>query len=228
MLNLPKCVIKQASHQKVAASIAVLDQGYALVSVIEDGVLKVELSTGVADEDFRGFSQNKFQNPQYAVNTQEFSAPGATPYVYNLAKTPFGVEYNFYIAGTQAVVVTTGTPTTGQVKVEANGKLTFAAADAGKDVKAVYRYQLTQAEAIFLFGNDPVPFVRQEEVQTSIVEVGLVFTDAYVISDDWATAKYAYLAADGLLTTDDTGTRVGPVAGLPYANEGFLGVEISV
>lgn len=229
MLNLPKSIVKQASTFAIASTVTVLPEGTALTSVLEDGNIVVLPTEGEVDEDFRGFAQSKFVTPESAVNTEKFSAPGASPYQTRLGKTPMAASATFYIDGTLATVVTTGTPTTGQVLVGAAGLLTFAAADAGKEVVALYRYQLTQTEAAFLFGFDNVPFTRQAEVQLSVIEVGLVFTDSYVITDDWANAAWAYTGVDGVVTTDDaSGVKVGRVAGLPTANDGFLGLEISV
>ena len=65
-------------------------------------------------------------------------------------------------------------------------------------------------------------------MQTTTIEVGLVVTDNYNVDEDWSSAQYAYAGADGKLTTDDTGAKVGRIALMPYAADGFLGVEISV
>lgn len=231
MLHLAKCTVKQASTRKVSETVTILEEGVALVRVMEDGVMKVKPSTGEEGEIFLGFSQNRYTAGQYAPIVEEFTIPGSAPYTLQLSKTPYEVVANsaFYIDGVIATKITTGVPTTGQVLVASTGALTFAAADAGKVVSAVYRYVLTQTEAAYLFGYDLVPFTRQSFVQTSTIEVGEVFTDHYVASDDWASATHAYLGEDGKLTTDDTtGTLVGTVSATPAAGAGFLGVDISI
>ncbi len=227
MLDLAKCIIKQASTRKVAETVSVLEEGVPLVRVIEDGIMKVQPCTGVADEIFIGFSQNRHTAPSEAPIVEEFTIPGTSPYTLQTSKVPltFATASAFYIDDVAATIITTGTPTTGQVLVTATGGLTFATADAGKAVRVVYRYALSQAEAAYLFGND-IPFVRHPMVETTVVEVGVVFTDRYDPADDWASADKAYLGADGLLTTDDTtGTFAGMVYAIPAVGNGFLGIE---
>jgi hypothetical protein len=227
MLNLPKCIIKQASTRKVAETVSVLEEGVPLVRVMEDGVMKVTPCTGVADEYFLGYSQNRHTAPSEAPIVEEFTIPGTAPHTLQTSKVPltFATASAIYIDGTLADILTTGTPLTGDVLVTAGGALTFAAADAGKSVQVLYRYAISQAEAAFMFGND-IPFVRHPMVETTIIEVGVVFTDRYNPADDWASADKAYLGADGLLTTDDTtGTFAGVVYATPAAGNGFLGID---
>lgn len=227
MLNLAKCIIKQASTRKVAETVSVLEEGVPLVRVMEDGVMKVAPCTGDADEIFIGYSQNRHTAPSEAPIVEEFTIPGTSPYTLQTSKLPltFATAATIYINGTAATILTSGSPTTGQVLVTTTGGLTFAAADAGKSVSVVYRYALSQAEAAYMFGND-IPFVRHPMVETTVVEVGVVYTDRYDPADDWAGADKAYLGADGVLTTDDTtGTFAGFVVAAPAVGNGFLGIE---
>jgi len=229
MLNLPKCVVKQASTVKVSELVSRLEEGVFLVATLEDGILKATPSTGVANEAFVGVSQNRVSAPEYAPIYEEFTIPGSAPYTLKLSKLPYGTDRGLFIAGEEANVITTGSPAAaGDVLLDANGNLTFHSADAGKKVSTLYRYALTQTEAGFMFGGDLVPFVRIPQVETTVIEVGRVFTDHYVLGDDWANSTYAYLGADGRLTTTTTGTKVGVVSGLPSVSDGFLGVDISV
>lgn len=230
MINLPKCVVKQASTYKVGSVVSRLEEGTALVSYLEDGVRVVGPSTGVAGEIFQGFAQNRFNAPEYAIMFEELSVPGAAPYTVKLSRVPYGDATNrhFTINGAPAAIAS-GAPAAGQVGVAADGTLTFNSADTGKAVTALYRYALTQSEAVLLFGGEYVPFTRSAEVQTTSIEVGIVHTDKYVVGDDWAAAgALAYLAANGMVTTDDTGTKIGNIVALPSVSGGFLGVEISI
>lgn len=227
MLNLPKCIVKQSSVYPISASVLTLAEGVPLVAILENGNRVLTPCTGIANEYFAGFSENRFQQPQFAPMVEDFTIPGASPYTHQLVKVPSSADRSIYIAGVKATVVSSG-PTTGQIAISAGGLITFAAADAGKAARAIYRYALTQTEAILLFGSDAVPFLRIAQLQTSVFEVGTIFTDQYLMGDDWGSSQYAYLGANGLLTTDDTGAKIGPVIGLPGFNNGYLGVEISI
>jgi hypothetical protein len=77
----------------------------------------------------------------YSTVDEAQTAPSTSPYQldadqdYGLWMQDDGVTIN----GTSATAITSGTPTTGQYKVE-SGKYTFAAADAGKAVLLSYSY----------------------------------------------------------------------------------------
>lgn len=229
MLNLPKCVVKQASTYIVSELVSLLPEGVPLVSVLENGILKVKPGTGAEGEHFVGFSQNRHSAPEYAPLYEKFTIPGAGPYTQKLSKRPYGTDYGFTIGGAGATVITSGVPTAGQVLVDADGNLTFAAGDAGKKVGVLYRFPLTQTEAAFMFGYD-VQFMRMPGVETTVIEVGRVYTTEYVLADDWAAPNArVYLTEDALLTTDDaSGVFVGVIAALPSVADGFLGVDISI
>lgn len=229
MLNLPKCVVKQASTVPVSELVSLLPEGTPLVHVLENGIGKAKLGTGTAGEHFIGFAQNRVSAPEYAALPEKFTIPGAAPYTLKLSKRPYGTDRGVTIAGAQATVITTGTPVSGEVLIDTDGNMTFAAADAGKKFEILYRFALTATEAAFMMGYD-VQFMRIPNVETTVIEVGKVYTDQYVLADNWAApdAK-AYLNDENLLTTDDaSGIFVGFIIGLPSMNEGFLGVEISV
>lgn len=227
MLNLPKCVVKRSSVLPIANEVLSLPEGLALTRVIENGNGVLKLTAGTATEYFAGVSQNRFAAPQYAPITDNFTIPAAAPYTVQLTQTPYGTDRAFYINGVIATVVASG-PTAGQVAVSSTGLVTFAAADAGKSFEAIYRYAITMVQAAMLYGWDAVPFLRIPELQTTVFECGTVFTDQYVMSDDWASATYAYTGANGQFTAENTGAKVGPVVGLPGFNNGFLGIEINV
>lgn len=227
MLKLDKCVIKQASASPISVEINNLEEGAILVAKMENGVAVAARSTGAADEDFIGVSQNRYAMPSSAILPGEATIPGSAPYTVNLGRMIKNTETGVMINGVAADVVT-GSPAAGEVQISAAGVLTFASADAGKKISYLARYDLTQVEANLLFGSDLVSFSRLPDVQTSIIEVGLVVSDNYNADEDWANAQYAYAGPNGKLTTDDTGAKVGRVALLPSAADGFLGVEISV
>lgn len=228
MLNLAKCVVKQTSSYNVDSTLNRLEEGVALVSKMENGVAVATIATGATGEQFIGVSQNRHTMPESAVRDDVGTIPGTAPYTFPLGRAVLGTEVAIYIAGEVAERVTVA-PAAGEYLVDGNGVVTFAAADAGKDIAYRFRYNLTQNEANMLFGSDLVSFVRLPDVATSVIEVGLVVTDNYVLEDDWSNAKVAYLGAGGKFTTDNaSGVVAGRVAGLPSAFEGFLAVEISV
>lgn len=227
-LKLEKCVIKQDSTIGISSDITVLEEGVALVRAMENGALVAAISSGDVDEVFIGFSMNRHITPGSTVALLTATIPTTAPYTIDLGRAVLNGEVAVYFGNTIADIAA-GAPAAGEYGLSGS-VLTFAAADAGKTVSIRYRYALTQVEANLLFGSDITgAFNRMAEVNSSLIEVGLVVTDKYAVNDDWNTAVYAYAGADGILTTDDTaGPKVGYVALLPSAADGFLGVEISV
>ena len=165
--------------------------------------------------------------PSTALLQGEATIPSSSPYQVKLGRAIDPLETAVRINDVAATVVTAA-PAAGEVRILADGTLIFASADSGKKISYRARYNLTQVEANLLFGSDLVSFSRLPDVETSVIEVGLIVTDNYNADEAWEDAQYAYCGANGKLTTDDTGAKVGRVAVLPSAAEGFLGVEISV
>jgi len=65
---------------------------------------------------------------------------------------------------------------------------------------------------------------------TGVLESGDVYTDQYVVTDDWLAGTPVYTGANGQLTMDNTsGAVVGIVVGVPYAGgnaQSMLGVRV--
>lgn len=121
-----------------------------------------ELDAGIVGSLFLG------KTPAAGIKAAVFDSAGTIPSsaAYELTVSPpnsgaFISDLGVFRAdvGAQLNRVATGaTPVTGEYKVDANGKYTFAAADAGKPVKISYEYSATTGGKIWTITNDQMGF----------------------------------------------------------------------
>lgn len=225
MLEINKSTIIGTKLIGFHSSVIQIEEGTALVAVLENGKLVAKPSAGVAGEKFVGVAANRHSTPAQANGTFATIVPGTAPYTISLAKTPINAAaVAVYINGVMAVQ--NAAPTTGQYSV-VGGVLTFAAADAGKSVTVIYRYALTQAEAALLFGSEPVTMNLAAGVQTTAIDTGVVYVDNFDIATDWATVSAVKLGANGTFTGAGAGETINAlVAELPAVSGGYLGLML--
>ena len=225
MLDLPSCSILSSHHAPAVSGVTALEEGVALVYVMEDGTTKIQASTGVAGERFAGCCQIRHITPNSAVSSAATTVPDAAPYTITLADTPRTGEIQVKING--AVAADTGGGT-GEYTIAAN-VITFDATDAGLDVEVTYRYDLSVAKANMLFGTNATQQNLGADFEVGFIKEGDVFTSNYNVADDWAdTAADIKLDADGMFSTSSaTGETIDAmVIATPAQGGGFLGLRL--
>ena len=225
MLELNKCKIIETNSAHPASGVSSLEEGVALVYVLEDGEVKVQGSTGAAGERFAGFAQIRHVTPNTAVASSVSTVPTAAPYEVTLASTPRTGEIRVTIDGTAAA----GTGAAAGAYGIAANVLTFDAADAGKTLEVAYRYDLTVAQANMLFGVNATSQDFGSNFSVNFVSTGDVFISNYNITDDWSdTTADIKLDADGNISTSSAAGTVldAMVISTPAQSGGFLGIRL--
>ena len=206
-------------------------EGSPLVAVMENGVGKVSLGTGSDGELFEGFAFAGYVRPNAFPKIEKFEIDAENLAVV-LAKKPVGEEVMVYIAGAKASVATSGSAAAGAPVFDAEANtITFAANDAGKEAKIVYRYDVTIAEARALAGDGyPGGFILSELGGTiGVIHQGQVATDQYDIASDWTAANPDIrVNADGQVAVGGTGAKIpnARVLMAPGVESAFLVLQL--
>lgn len=212
-----------------------VQEGQAIVSVFENGIETVKPATGVANEAFMGFAVSESLVPTVGKMNEAFTIPGS-PYTITLSKdiktaNPFGfivVATN----GTRKVIkLTAGTASATEVVISGRN-VTFAAADTGLKVYAIYDYDITVAEALYKHEVNAFASFNPDVRDIGVFYEGELHTSMYDPSVDWSTfnavTNKIKLAAGGVLTLGGSGTAIDwVVTALPEVNNGYLAVRKS-
>lgn len=234
MLDLPRCTLIETYMADTVANIGVLEEGTALVHVLEGGISRVQPSTGGANEIFMGMSLGRPTLPVIVPYLETVKVPASGAPEVTLARSLNGSEIRATrVEGNTRTTLTAGNPgTTANTYSVSGNKLTFNAADAGKTFDLAYRYAITYQEAIFRYNFDGYGYDNRTSIGAiGVVSTGILYTDNYDILSDWAGftgSTPIKLAPNGRLSLSGNGVAIdGIVMELP-SNEsgGFLGVRI--
>lgn len=232
MLELSRSVIVDAGIFNVSSLITLIEEGTPLVLLLEGGVEVVKPATGAAGEKFAGVANNTHITPSKAMKYERITVPSGAPYTVTLKKTPSAIaaERGVFNAVSNAVMALAGgAPAAGEHAISGN-VLTFNAAQAGLAVDVYYLYDLTNTEAMLVYGNDRA-FANSQAIKTvSAIRDGVVYTTNYDPAVNWAEngAATAIKLGNGKFTIGGAGTTInGTVASLPTATDPFLGIRIN-
>jgi hypothetical protein len=224
-LKIEKCEIIETSHSMVSTLVSRLEEGTALVYVMEGGKARVKGSTGVAGEKFAGVANSRHVTPSVAVSAITTRVPAVAPFTIELLDTPkVGDAPGVTIAGVAAAVGAA----LGQYAI-AGKVITFNAGDAGKTVAVTYRYELSQRKAMLIYGGDALVSDMTGDFMLARITTGVIYTDRFVTADNWADpAAVVKLGADGMFTTAGAGTTLNAIVEeLPQNSNGFLGIRLN-
>lgn len=226
MIYLPLSKIVDSAETVVAPGAIIAAEGAALIRATGAPSSGVILSSGAAGDIFAGFSIAGTSaapfSPAYASKVEEFLVPVSGSVV--LAFTPVAGQIAVFNTATGAAIPIDGTTVT------LTGK-TIAGLTAGLTVRAVYQYALTVVQSVALQGNvQPGGYSGAYVSQIGLIKRGLIYTDQFDASKNWAAATSIKLAANGQLQ-DQTGagaTLPGAyVVAVPNVEVPFLGIEFS-
>lgn len=221
-----------AIDMPIASGVTKLNEGAALVQVLENGEAKVKLSAGAANEIFAGVSYSQLMTPDSAVDVRTYTVP-ATPFKITLPNKILDIaQVQIKKADGTVFTVDAGAPT-GTTDVQgATGSdvLTFHSADEGASVTVTYRYALTVFQARALAG-DGIPGIGnpvQASGSVGVIQDGTVYTDQFNPANDWTAANVADIktGANGYFVRGGSGAAVkGFVVGTPTTDRPYLGIR---
>lgn len=224
MIYLPLSKIVDSAETVVAPGAQVQSEGAALIRATGAPAAGVTVSGGAAGEVFAGFSiagtAGAAFNPAYASKVESFLVPVSG--IVTLGFAPVTGQVMVFDNTANAVVaIAAGVTLTGK---------TLAGLTAGNTVTVTYLYALSVVQARALQGDaQPGGYAGAYVGQVGLAKRGLVFTDQFDASKNWAAATSIKLAANGQIT-DQSGSGVaivGYVVSVPNVEVPFLGIEFS-
>jgi hypothetical protein len=238
--DLTKSHFSLSLEKGVITGQTIEEEGLCLIMALEDGVEKVQASTGGGGEVFVGFSIR--DNADNATNSvvEEGSVPAAAPYTVQLSHTNIisagGAPYTNITVwdDTNNVAVTPQAAPGGGGTVVVNlatGLLTFDVAEAGIDFTIRYRYNLTVEESKRLFyersvNNSAAALLEQITVGGGH---GEIYTNQYDAGINWAAlaTPVPELGLAGVIS-NGSGDVIGRVIQVPTVDDPRLGVAFDV
>jgi hypothetical protein len=213
MIKLQKTRIIKSFHRNVATGYNVATEGVPLVYVNEAGETKVRPALGAAGEKFAGVSLSQVQVPGELTAIETCKGEGSV--TLKLARTSL-------VAGQVAVIVdgvylvAAGSVSAGNFQPDnAAGTIAIHADDAGTalapvDIKIIYKYQPTLAEAINAQGQAQAGGITAASFWsvTGVIVEGDVGTDQFDVTDDWTKTQGPVYLGNGLFTLKSGGTEL--------------------
>jgi hypothetical protein len=234
-LTLTRCM--HVKQRDVVPGQVVQVEGAALVSVLDAGVEKVQLSGGILNEKFVGFSTAHNFLPSLEAKVITAIVPAAPAYTVQLRfgnLEPGQIRIVGSVTGPLVENIAVGP---GQYSaVDASGLLTFNAAQAGETVTIYVKHQLTMQEAMAMreaAGTGGVTSVNNyAPAYFSKIGVGHgegeLFTDQYDVTADFSTGVVK-TGAGGLFTIGGNGDASNfVVIQVPSVASPLLGLRFNV
>ena len=218
MLYAPLSYSNRSKDMPLAVNAVLSADGQALVGSMVNGVYGVGPSTGAAGETFVGFLMAQTSAvpflPTTQVKVETLTANGSG--VVTIGATP--------IAGTVGLFdVTDGVPGTPVV----SGNTVTDAATAGHVVRVTYAVALTVMQAQSIAGSgQPGGYSGNIIGSVAVNQQGVVYTDQFDTTVDWAAATAVKLGANGKLVGAGTGATLNAkVIALPTTDVPYLGLQ---
>jgi hypothetical protein len=227
MIKLQKTRIIKSFHRNVATGYDVATEGTPLVYVNEAGEGKVRPAQGAPGEKFAGFSLSQVTVPGQLTAIE--TCKGAGSLTVKLARTQLVAgQVAIVVDGVYLAVAAAAVP--GKFAVDLTlGVVTLDAADAGTalapvEIKAIYRYKPTVAEALNAQGQATAGGIIAASYYsiTGVIVEGDIATDQFDVTDNWAASTGPVYLGNGILTLKAGGTELKGVNIIeaPLAAEG--------
>lgn len=237
MLDLNRCTIVESVPATLASTVLAIEEGLALVNVLEGGYGRVKPSNADSGEMFRGVALGNAGQSTNMKKYETFTVPASSPYTVTLARTPSAdgvVVLNAAGANPRIVLAKAGTASATEYAISGN-VLTFHSSFAGRTGYMVYPTPMLATEASQLqygsankFGGMDLSIIPA----IGLITTGEVFIDNYDPTSDWAswtTATPVKLAANGVFTLGGSGASVTSIAvtKVPSAGDPWLGLYLN-
>ncbi len=232
MIDLKRTHSDKTLSRAVATGTVVAQEGLILCAVIEgtEEVAKVVAAPASTDKVL-GFSKTADSQPSRTSKVDKVLVPATGDLTAQLSEANIVTTMvRAVVVGAGAlVVITTGTPASGEVLVATSGLLTFHADQASKEIEVTYLFDLTVMQSKQRYGERHVNN-RDLHATFGNIEVGVgyseLYTDAFDANSDWASTAPVKLGANGILTKAGSGPNVNVVVvHIPTAELPFLGVR---
>lgn len=237
MLDLTRTRIKEAVERDLLSTVTVSQEGLAMQGVMEGGIMKARPSNATANSIFLGISWGERMAPPATLPMMDAitvaSAAGS------LSKVSTGTaDIVVWRVDTGATLTRVASaPATGEYALDANNQaLVFNAAQNGVKVIAQYRYTPNVLEIQALYGdNYPGPRAVNTMLKVGIIQKGIVYTDQFDTTVNWATADTTVSAetmfgiANGRISLNATGCSLAGYANVieaPTVGKPWLGIEL--
>lgn len=210
---------EQVDRNVAVSNVVDIQEGAMLCEVVENGVAAVKVvAAPVGTEKLAGFALLPWSLPTQAVAEEQFVVPASGSLIFNL-RNALGVSGSaraIVVGGVDLIVDElnfSAVPAAGTVKWDvAGGRIKFAAGDAGKVVKFLYRHQLTVMQARQRYQERSINnhLLVQELMQVGVIKGYVeISTDQFDTTVDWANvAGDIVLGANGMLTAGVPGVVI--------------------
>lgn len=234
MLELPRSDLIETYTVEPGTTAINVEEGSALVQILEGGIARAIPSTGAANEVFLGCAVGKPTMPTVVPYFETLTVPSASPYTRTLARTINGTDLGItFVAadGTRSAGVSGGAGANGYTL--SGNTITFNSADAGKRVELRYRYNITYQEAIFRYNFNGYGVDTRTNVGTlGVCSTGRIYTDCFDLASDWASfngSTPVKIGANGRFTLSGGGSVIdATVIQVPGADIPFLGLGLGL
>ena len=234
MLDVNRSRAERSQTGVLGSTVASLEEGTLMVSIVENGKGVLVPSTGTSTELIAGISRMQMLTPTVGTRVEVVTIPATSTYTVTLGKTPLlpATRVAAVLAsGTPLAYGAGGTPSTGEFKI-AGAVVTFNSAQAGLVVTITYKYNLTVTEAQMLYGQGVGDAAIAATNSIEIITAAqAIYTDKFDPSANWAAGGSVYSGANGEFTKTNTGTLINNcyvIEAPSAASNGFLGLYFSV
>lgn len=237
MLDLNRCTIVESVPGTLASTVMSIEEGLALVNVLEGGYGRVAPSTGASGEMFRGVALGNAGQSTQIKRYEKFTVPSNSPYTVTLSRTPIGDGVVVIEAGgsNPRIVLLKASAASATEYAIAGNVITLHSSFAGRTGYVVYTSPMLATEAAQTqygsankFGTMDLSIIPA----IGIITTGEVYIDNYDPTSDWAswtTATPVKLSADGVFTLGGSGSSIESIAvvKVPVAGDPWLGLYLN-
>lgn len=236
MLNMNASAIGATAQGDLHSTVVSIEEGACAIWVMENGKATLKPTAGATGENFAGICLSQVQNATYGVMVEDVTIPSSSPYTVTLAKTAVAPDtdssgYLLNANGTLGSALVWDATADASLDYSISGRtLTVHSADAGKKVRIIYRYALTVVEAQYLYGDAYGDAAQGMVNGVGLALEGIIYTDKFDASCDWAAGGTVYTGANGTFTLKTDGTSLAgkvTVHQAPSADrKGHLGLRL--
>lgn len=238
MLDMNRCTIVEQVPATLASTVTAIEEGLALINVLEGGYGRVAPSAGASGEMFRGVAHGNAGTSLTGKRVEVVTVPSGSPYTVTLARAPIGdvsVVIRASGANPRVVLAKHATTPSGTEYTISGSTITFHSSLASRVADVTYSAAVTAAEAQQQqYGNYNKFGSMDLSVISSIglITTGEVFIDNYDPTSDWGgwtTATPVKLAANGVFSLGGSGVSVASIAvtKVPVAGDPWLGLFLN-
>ena len=226
MLHTVESQLTRSVPRPLAAGVNSLQEGDLLEAVYEDGIMKVQPSTGGANSVFAGIAISEIFDLDSVVEIETLEAPDAAADTRELKYVPIADTAD--VAGSALTVNSNA------------GKTITLSAESGDALTIIYRRVPSVIEARRIQGDrSPGTHVALAQRQVGVLEAGHIVFDNFNTAHDWQGANAAALRANlvigaagrldlaaAAVAATDTRKVNGIVTRVPYSHDGLGGAGV--